>query len=178
MLVESAVIGGSTRWARRLDGLAEQYRLKVRELKDDDPDSSRIPHLERELHNLEHLRAFALPLIEAICEWPDRATWGDWLQRLEGIAPRLLKKPAHVLRVLADLRPMATVGPVSLAEVRDVLADRLRSLDVRTARESLRAPLRWESRTRPVAARSRSSSCPRPGRAPVSAENCERIRCY
>ena len=130
LLVESAVIGGSTRWARRLDGLAEQYRLKVRELKDDDPDSSRIPHLERELHNLEHLRAFALPLIEAICEWPDRATWGDWLQRLEGIAPRLLKKPAHVLRVLADLRPMATVGPVSLAEVRDVLADRLRSLDV------------------------------------------------
>ena len=49
LLVESAVIGGSRRWARRLGGLAEQYRLKIRELKDDDPDSSRIPHLEREL---------------------------------------------------------------------------------------------------------------------------------
>ena len=35
-----------------------------------------------------------------------------------------------MLRVLADLRPMGTVGPVPLTEVRDVLADRLRSLEV------------------------------------------------
>jgi ATP-dependent helicase/nuclease subunit B len=130
LLVESAVIGGSARWARRLDGLAEQYRLKIREQKDDDPDSSRLPHFERELQNLEHLRAFALPLVETISDWPDRATWGDWLQRFEGFAPRVLRRPEHVLRVLADLRPMATVGPVSLTEVRDVLADRLLSLEV------------------------------------------------
>jgi ATP-dependent helicase/nuclease subunit B len=32
--------------------------------------------------------------------------------------------------VLADLRPMAAVGPVTLAEVRDVLADRLAALEV------------------------------------------------
>jgi ATP-dependent helicase/nuclease subunit B len=130
LLVESAVIGGSKRWARRLHGLAEQYRLKIGELKDDEPDSSRILHFERELQNLEHLRVFALPLVETISEWPHQATWGDWLQRLEGFAPRILRKPEHVLRVLADLRPMATVGPVSLREVRDVLADRLLSLEV------------------------------------------------
>jgi CRISPR/Cas system-associated exonuclease Cas4 (RecB family) len=130
LLVESAVIGGSQRWARRLNGLAEQYRLQIRELTEEEPDSSRIPHFERELQNLEHLRAFALPLVETISEWPDEATWGDWLQRLEGFAPRILRKPEHVLRVLADLRPMAAIGPVSLLEVRDVLAARLLSLEV------------------------------------------------
>ncbi|HEY7447330.1 MAG TPA: PD-(D/E)XK nuclease family protein [Vicinamibacterales bacterium] len=130
LLVESAVIGGRQRWARRLDGLAEEYRLKIRELKSDDPDAARIPHLERELQNLRHLRAFALPLIEILSSWPDRATWGDWLQRLEGLTPRVLRRPEHVQRILADLRPMSTVGPVSLIEVRDVLADRLRSLEI------------------------------------------------
>jgi CRISPR/Cas system-associated exonuclease Cas4 (RecB family) len=130
LLVESAVIGGRDRWARRLDGLAEEYRLRIRELKSDDPDAPRIPHLERELQNLKHLRAFALPLIDVLSGWPVRATWGDWLQRLEGLVPRVLRRPEHVQRILADLRPMGTVGPVSLTEVRDVLADRLRSLEV------------------------------------------------
>ena len=130
LLVESAVIGGSERWARRLNGLAEQYRLQIRELTEEEPDSSRIPHFERELQNLEHLRAFAIPLVEAISAWPGEATWGDWLQRLEGLAPRILRKPEHVLRVLANLRPMAAIGPVSLLEVRDVLAARLLSLEV------------------------------------------------
>ena len=130
LLVESTVIRGSERWARRLDGLAEQYRLMIRELKDEAPDSARIPHLERELANLRRLRAFALPLVERVSGWPDEATWGDWLQRLEGLARRVLRTPEHVLGVLADLRPMATIGPVSLTEVRNVLSDRLRSLTV------------------------------------------------
>ena len=76
---------------RGADGLAEQYRLQLRELQADEPDSPRIPRLERELQNLEHLRAFALPLVEMISSWPDGATWGDWIQRLEGFAPRVLK---------------------------------------------------------------------------------------
>ncbi|HEY6381845.1 MAG TPA: PD-(D/E)XK nuclease family protein, partial [Pseudolabrys sp.] len=130
LLVESAVIGGSDRWARRLDGLAAEYDLKIRELSSDQPDSPRIPHLERERQNLAHLRSFALPLIEAMSAWPNEATWGDWLQRLEAFAPCVLRRPEFVLRVLADLRPMAAVGPVSLAEVRDVLADRLAALEV------------------------------------------------
>jgi CRISPR/Cas system-associated exonuclease Cas4 (RecB family) len=130
LLVESAVIGGSERWTRRLNGLSEEYRLRIAELREDDPDSPRIPHFEREMQNLEHLRAFVLPLVEAMTEWPNEATWGDWLKRLEGFAPRILRKPEHVLRVLADLRPMAAIGPVSLAEVRDVLTDRLLSLEV------------------------------------------------
>lgn len=130
LLVESAVIGGSDRWARRLQGLAAEYDLKIRELTAEQPDSPRIARLERERQNLAHLRTFALPLIEEMSAWPKQATWGDWIGRLEEFAPRVLRRPEFVLRVLADLRPMAAVGPASLAEVRDVLADRLASLEV------------------------------------------------
>ena len=130
LLVESAVIGGSARWARRLNGLAAEYELKLQELASDEPDSPRIPHIERERQNLAHLRAFALPLIEEMSRWPRETTWGDWLQLLEELAPRVLRRAEFVLRVLADLRPMAAVGPVTLAEVRDVLADRLAALEV------------------------------------------------
>src|SRR5581483_7528108 len=62
--------------------------------------------------------------------WPAEASWGDWLQRLEAFAPRVLRRAELVLRVLADLRPMAVVGPVTLTEVRDVLADRLATLEI------------------------------------------------
>ena len=130
LLVESAVIGGSERWARRLNGLAAEYDLKIRELTSDQPDSPRITRLERERQNLLHLSAFALPLIEEMSAWPKQATWGDWIHRLEEFAPQVLRRPEFVLRVLADLRPMAAVGPVSLAEVRDVLADRLAAVEV------------------------------------------------
>ena len=130
LLVESAVIGGSDRWARRLNGLAAEYELKIRELTSEQPDSPRIARLERERQNLAHLRAFALPLIEEMSAWPKEAAWGDWIGRLEELAPQVLRRPEFVLRVLADLRPMAAVGPVTLAEVRDVLADRLAALEV------------------------------------------------
>ena len=64
---------------------------------------------------LEYLEAFALPIIEEMARWPAWATWGEWLDRAD-LAPRALKSPAHVLRVLADLRPMGEVGPVDLDE--------------------------------------------------------------
>jgi RecB family exonuclease len=130
LLVESAVIGSSERWARRLNGLAAKYALKIRELTSEEPDSPRIARLERERQNLEHLRTFALPLIDEMSAWPKEATWGDWIGRLEAFAPQVLRRPEFVLRVLADLRPMAAVGPVSLTEVRDVLTDRLAMLEV------------------------------------------------
>ena len=167
------MIGGSDRWTRRLNGLSEEYRLRIAELREDDPDSARIPHFERELQNLEHLRAFVLPLVDAMSEWPDEATWGDWLKRLEGFAPRILRKPEHVLRVLADLRPMAAIGPVSLTEVRDVLADRLLSLEVeppanRYGRVFVGSP--HQARGRVLQSRVRSG----PGGAYVSAEASRR----
>jgi CRISPR/Cas system-associated exonuclease Cas4 (RecB family) len=131
MLVESAVIGGRDRWARRLAGLAANYRVRVEAARRDDPESPRIQALERDLANLEHLRRFALPIVEALAALPASATWGEWLPPLERLAPLVLRRHERVLTVLAELRPLGPVGPVSLDEVRDVLLDRLAALDQR-----------------------------------------------
>ena len=130
LIVESAVIGGDpTRWRRRLDGLAEQYRKQIAQEAREDPESPRVSRLERDSRNLAHLSAFALPIIEALASWPSSVTWHEWLERFNELAPRVLRKPARVLRTLAELRAMGAIGPVTLEQARDVLADRLRSLD-------------------------------------------------
>ncbi|MBI2833898.1 MAG: PD-(D/E)XK nuclease family protein [Acidobacteria bacterium] len=129
LLVESAVIGGHERWRRRLDGLAAEYRLRLQELAAEEPESPRIASLARDSRNLRHLREFALPIIDELSRWPERATWRDWLDRFETLAPRVLRRPGHVLRVFADLRPMGDIGPVALDEACEVLADRLLTLE-------------------------------------------------
>jgi len=135
LIVESAVVGGrtreegKTRWRRRLDGLAADFRYRIEELKKDEPESARIARFERDLRNLAHLRQFALPIIDGLAEWPDRGTWGEWIERFSALATCGLRRPSRVLQTLADLRPMADVGPVTLEEARDVLHDRLVTLD-------------------------------------------------
>jgi RecB family exonuclease len=130
LIVESAVIGGNPqRWHRRLAGLAEQYRQQQIEERRDDPDSPRLLRLERDARNLRHLQAFALPIIDTLASWPATATWGEWLTRFDDLAPRVLRRPSRVQRVLAELKPMSAIGPVTLEEVRDVLAERLRTID-------------------------------------------------
>ena len=131
LIVESAVIGGDPgRWHRRLDGLAREYRLMIQEELSDDPESPRGLRLERELTNLGHLRGFALPIIDLLASWPATGTWAEWLDRFSDLAPKVLRQPERVLRVIAELRPMSEIGPVSLEEARDVLADRLLALEV------------------------------------------------
>jgi hypothetical protein len=83
----------------------------------------------RDLRNLSHLRQFALPIIDRLAEWPERATWGEWLDRFGTMARVALRRPQRVLETLADLRPMAAIGPVTLEEAGDVLHDRLSTLD-------------------------------------------------
>ena len=135
LIVESSVVAGrdredgKRRWRRRLDGLAADYRLRLDELRRDEPDSPRVGRYLRDLRNLGHLRGFALPIIDTLADWPDEASWGQWLDRFAALAPRVLRRPARVLSVLADLRPMADIGPVPLEEARDVLQDRLLTLD-------------------------------------------------
>ena len=129
LIVESAVIGGdASRWHRRLDGLAEEYRVRIAEEAREDPESPVAHRLNRDLRNLSHLRAFALPIIDRLASWPAAATWGEWFDRFEEIASHVLRRSSDVLRVLAELRPMSEIGPVTLEEVRDVLADRLLTL--------------------------------------------------
>lgn len=131
LIVESAVIGGDPqRWHRRLDGLANEYRLKIAQASKEDPDSPRVRGLERDLRNLRHLRAFALPIVDRLASWPAQATWGEWLDRFAELAPLVLRKPERVLRVIAELRPMSAIGPVTLEEVRDVVAARLLSIEI------------------------------------------------
>jgi hypothetical protein len=135
LIVESSVVGGRSReegrerWRRRLDGLARDYEYRIGELRREEPESPRIARYNRDLRNLAHLRAFALPLIDRLADWPDAATWGDWLELFAALARTALSRPARVLQVLAALRPMAEVGPVSLEETRDVLRERLITLD-------------------------------------------------
>jgi ATP-dependent helicase/nuclease subunit B len=129
-LVEAAVIGGRARWQQRLDGLERELRLRLEELRADDPDSQRIEGIERDLVNVGDLRRFALPVVDFLAECPKQAAWGEWLDLLRRLAPMVLRRPERVLRVLAELQPMAAVGPVSADEVREVLADRLSALEL------------------------------------------------
>jgi ATP-dependent helicase/nuclease subunit B len=130
LIVESAVIGGDPRrWHRRLDGLDKEYALKIQRESKDDPESPRVERLARDRANLRHLRGFVLPIIDELAAWPPSATWGEWLDRLEALAPRILRFPDQVLRVIRQLRPMSAIGPVSVDEARDVLSDRLLQLE-------------------------------------------------
>lgn len=128
LIVEAAVIGGKDRWIRRLNGLANELRIKAEEIQADEPESPRLIAIQRELTNLGHLRRFAVPLIESLEALPRLATWGEWLATLQRLAPMVLRRPERVLIVLAELQPLSAVGPVSLEELREVLAERLSTL--------------------------------------------------
>jgi CRISPR/Cas system-associated exonuclease Cas4 (RecB family) len=135
LIVESAVVGGRTRsegkarWRRRLDGLAGEYRIRLEAMEREEPEDPRIPRVRRDLRNLSHLRGFALPIVDTLADWPDRARWSEWLDAFDALAMRSLRQPGRVRQVLADLRPMGSVGPVTLEEARDVLKDWLNTLD-------------------------------------------------
>jgi len=128
LLVDSAVIGSKDRWVRRLDGLANELRLKLVEAEEEE--SPYAGYVERQLKDLDHLRAFALPVVELLATLPDQATWGEWLSRLRQLAEHTLRDPRGILSTLAELAPMGPVGPVDLYEVRNVLEPRLRELGV------------------------------------------------
>jgi ATP-dependent helicase/nuclease subunit B len=128
LLVDAAVIGGKERWARRLDGLQNQFKQELEEYAKEEPDSPRVEAVRRNLRNLQHLSAFALPVIEELAGLPQSATWGEWIATLEQLALRVLRQPERVLAVLADLKPMAPVASVPLAEVQNVLQHWLSNL--------------------------------------------------
>jgi ATP-dependent helicase/nuclease subunit B len=130
-LVDAAVIGqDASRWKRRLAGKSAELAAQVREAeRQDGRDSGRAQGLRQVQEQLARLQEFALPIIEELAAWPREAAWGGWLDAFTRLAPRVLRSPAPVLRVLADLRPMADVGPVDLDEARRVLSERLLTLE-------------------------------------------------
>ena len=129
LLVDAAVIGSLERWERRLAGLARELEIRLMEL--EDPEGAEAVALQRERDDLEHLKRFALPVIELLAELPKSAPWGSWLDALEKLAMRSLAHPDGVLSMLKELRPMAAVGPVEWIEVREVLSERLTLLSQR-----------------------------------------------
>ena len=126
ILVDAAVVGGRGRWRRRLSGRRAELELQRRQVGDDQ--RPRRSAIEYELHQLEALESFALPLIERLDLLPERGTWGEWLEILEELAKAALDRPETVLRLLSELRPMRDVGPVQLPQVQQVLTERLSML--------------------------------------------------
>ncbi|MGK3997545.1 PD-(D/E)XK nuclease family protein [Sorangium sp. So ce1024] len=124
ILVDAAVIGGLDRWKARLSGFERELRLELSRTSEERD----IARISRTLADLTALRDFALPLLAALPSPGERATWGVWRDRLSALATRALRRPERVLAVLAELAPMADVGPVDLGEVRLCLAHRLTDL--------------------------------------------------
>src|SRR5688572_7559947 len=95
LIVEAAVIGGEpARWTRRLNGLEQEFQVRLDQARREDVLSPRVAAIEDDLRRLDHLRAFALPLIAEMAAWPPLADWGEWLDRLDHLAPQIGR--AHV----------------------------------------------------------------------------------
>ena len=112
------------RAARRGRGLAARGR---------DPPRSRRADAPRGLRAADRRRAGSLARAAAV---------GRVAAGVRGLAPRVLRQPARVLRVLRRWRRSAAIGPVSLDEARDVLTPRLLTLTHEPAAPPLRARLR------------------------------------
>jgi ATP-dependent helicase/nuclease subunit B len=128
LLVDSAVIGGKDRWVRRLEGLANEFRLRIDEAAPED--EARVDSIRKQIQDLDALREYALPLIERLAALPVKANWGEWLAHLQELAVTALRRPEGVMATLAELEPMSAVGPVDLYEVQLVLEARLHDLGV------------------------------------------------
>jgi CRISPR/Cas system-associated exonuclease Cas4 (RecB family) len=129
-----------------------ECELQRREAARTEPESPRIDQLTRKTEDLRQLAAFALPVMRALAAWPVQATWAEWLDRFEALAPRVLQRADRVLRVLADLRPMGAIGPVSLDEAARVLAERLATIEAeppirRYGRVLIASPTQLRGRT-------------------------------
>jgi CRISPR/Cas system-associated exonuclease Cas4 (RecB family) len=125
LLVDAAVIGGRSRWARRLRGLKREFELKLAAAEDDETHRA---YLTGQIDRLQSLNSFALPLIDHLDAFPTSAAWAEWLKHLTELAEASLRDPGGVLAVLAEFEPMGDVGPVGVEEVTEVLRDRLRFL--------------------------------------------------
>ena len=134
LLAESRVVSSEARWARRLRGLVAECELQREALARTEPESPRLEHLARKIDDIRRLESFALPIVRTLSEWPAEASWGEWLTLFDALAPRVLKRPERVMRVFADLRPMAAIGPVTLREAVRVLTVRLASVEAEPPR--------------------------------------------
>ena len=126
LLVDAAVIGSAERWRKRLAGLGNELKERRKEIADDD---AHLAGLERRILDLAHLGEVAMPILSMLEAQPRNASWGDWLKFLRALVELAIRDRDPVLAALAELEPMAPVGPVGLDEVRLVLNERLGRLE-------------------------------------------------
>src|SRR5882757_9131050 len=127
LLVDAAVIGNSAeRWEARLNGLRKELEARRVAVADDD---ARAAGVERRILDLTHLSEVAMPILSVLGAAPRAASWGEWLRYLRGLVDLAIRDREPVLAALAELEPMAPVGPLGLDEVRLVLSDRLGRLE-------------------------------------------------
>jgi ATP-dependent helicase/nuclease subunit B len=124
LIVDAAVIGGSERWKRRLEGLQADLQNKLGEA-EDEPTRQR---LERHADRLEKLTAFALPIIDCLDALRTPRLWGEWLDGLRLLAEAALDNPDGVLDLLDELESMRDLGPVALPDVVRALGSNLGTL--------------------------------------------------
>jgi len=132
LLVDSAVIGGKDRWARRLKGLANELSRRIEEAAPEE--EAQFESIRRQVRDLDALREYALPLIARLADLPDKANWNEWLAQLRELSVNALRNPEGVMATLSELEPMGSVGPVDLHEVQLVLQARLHDLGVKPAK--------------------------------------------
>ena len=136
LLTDAAVLSGRDRWARRLRGVRAERNAALEAALKEEGEGARAEAIRRAISEVEHLEAFAMPLLDALLELPARAPWPVWCERLGAIATRAIRMPDRVLSVLAELAPMGDAGDVDLDEVRMVLGPRLGELVVRSGERS------------------------------------------
>ena len=129
LIVDSSVIGGRDRWYRRLNGLANEFQIRLNEVAPEE--EALVESIKRQLRDLEALRNYTLPLIDRLSNLPQKASWGEWLGHLRELSINALRSPDGVLATLADLEPMTSVGPVDLNDIQIVLETKLRDLRTR-----------------------------------------------
>ncbi|MGF1509397.1 MAG: PD-(D/E)XK nuclease family protein [Myxococcota bacterium] len=130
-LTDAAVVGGTDRWRRRLNGLAEEFELQARWADEADAEAHRT-----NAQSVRRLQRFALPVIEALQAMREEGIWGVQLTRLRNVCGLALAQPEPVLAVLAELEPMHELGPVGLPELRLTLMEHLGELRQEPDREA------------------------------------------
>src|SRR6478735_9612776 len=125
LLVDAAVIGGSGRWHRRLDGLSRSLQERIQTANEHERRRA-----QRELGALQELRTFALPIVDLLGTLPTSATWGTWLDALSILVEQTIDAPEAIRGVLAQLEIVRDVGPVALKDVLAVLSERLGEISV------------------------------------------------
>ena len=114
---------------RRLPGLRNEYERRCASSRDEDQDSPRLAATSaRSSGSCSTSRISRCRSSSSSTAGAKPRRWGEWLAAFEHLVPRVLRQPARVVRVLGEMAPLASVGPVTLREVREVLAPRLLTL--------------------------------------------------